>query len=74
MMLPMMHKAKTPAKMAQDLKVIEADPDIPPNETIYIKNINDRVKLSVLKAYLEQIFNQFGTIRQIVAMGSFWRR
>lgn len=46
MMLPMMHKAKTPAKMAQDLKVIEADPDIPPNETIYIKNINDRVKLS----------------------------
>ncbi|XP_026192116.1 U1 small nuclear ribonucleoprotein A [Cyclospora cayetanensis] len=50
------------------------DSSIPPNCTIYVSNINDRIKLKELKENLKSMFKQFGEIRQIVAMGSFWRR
>ncbi|KFH02474.1 RNA recognition motif-containing protein [Toxoplasma gondii VAND] len=50
------------------------DMSIPPNQTIYINNINDKVKLPELKENLRSMFKQFGEIRQIVAMSSFWRR
>ncbi|XP_954754.1 U1 snRNP protein, putative [Theileria annulata] len=54
--------------------VIEADPSIPPNQTLYIKNINDRIKIDVLKRDLMELFGKYGKILQIVAMKSFWRR
>lgn len=50
------------------------DMTIPPNQTIYINNINDKVKLPELKENLRSMFKQFGEIREIVAMSSFWRR
>eukprot|EP00922_Rhytidocystis_sp_ex-Travisia-forbesii_P052054 GHVS01077265.1.p1 GENE.GHVS01077265.1~~GHVS01077265.1.p1 ORF type:complete len:394 (-),score=63.53 GHVS01077265.1:470-1522(-) len=49
-------------------------PSVPPNETLYVNNLNDRVKAEELKKHLNSIFKQFGEIREIIAMKSFWRR
>ncbi|KAM6940256.1 U2 small nuclear ribonucleoprotein B'' [Xenentodon cancila] len=42
--------------------------DIRPNHTIYINNINDKVKKEELKRSLYALFSQFGQIVNIVAM------
>uniref|UniRef100_A0A671VTU9 Small nuclear ribonucleoprotein polypeptide B2 n=1 Tax=Sparus aurata TaxID=8175 RepID=A0A671VTU9_SPAAU len=42
--------------------------DIRPNHTIYINNINDKVKKEELKRSLYALFSQFGQIVEIVAM------
>ncbi|XP_034045206.1 U2 small nuclear ribonucleoprotein B'' [Thalassophryne amazonica] len=42
--------------------------DIRPNHTIYINNINDKVKKEELKRSLYALFSQFGQIINIVAM------
>ncbi|CAF1057756.1 unnamed protein product [Didymodactylos carnosus] len=39
-----------------------------PNNTIYVNNLNERVKLNELKKYLFAIFSKFGTILDIVAL------
>lgn len=49
-------------------------PSIPPNETLYVNNLNDKVNPEEVKKHLRSIFKQFGEIRDIVAMKSFWRR
>lgn len=42
--------------------------DVPPNQTIYINNLNEKVKKEELKKALYAIFNQFGTILDVVAL------
>ncbi|XP_028414832.1 U1 small nuclear ribonucleoprotein A-like [Dendronephthya gigantea] len=42
--------------------------DNPPNQTIYINNLNEKVKKDELKKSLYAIFSQFGNILDIVAM------
>ncbi|XP_060695395.1 U2 small nuclear ribonucleoprotein B'' isoform X1 [Hemiscyllium ocellatum] len=42
--------------------------DIRPNQTIYINNINDKVKKEELKRALYALFSQFGQIVDIVAL------
>ncbi|XP_002163097.2 U1 small nuclear ribonucleoprotein A [Hydra vulgaris] len=42
--------------------------DIPPNQTIYINNLNEKVKKEELKKALYAIFTQFGSILDVVAM------
>ncbi|AWP05075.1 putative U2 small nuclear ribonucleoprotein B'' isoform 2 [Scophthalmus maximus] len=42
--------------------------DIRPNHTIYVNNINDKVKKEELKRSLYALFSQFGQIVDIVAM------
>uniref|UniRef100_A0A3Q3IX01 RRM domain-containing protein n=1 Tax=Monopterus albus TaxID=43700 RepID=A0A3Q3IX01_MONAL len=42
--------------------------DIRPNHTIYINNINDKIKKEELKRSLYALFSQFGQIIDIVAM------
>ncbi|CAK6981487.1 U2 small nuclear ribonucleoprotein B'' [Scomber scombrus] len=42
--------------------------DIRPNHTIYINNINDKVKKEELKRSLYALFSQFGQVVEIVAM------
>ncbi|XP_042341505.1 U2 small nuclear ribonucleoprotein B''-like [Plectropomus leopardus] len=42
--------------------------DIRPNHTIYINNINDKVKKEEMKRSLYALFSQFGQIIDIVAM------
>lgn len=40
--------------------------DVPPNHTIYINNLNEKIKKSQLKKSLYAVFSQFGTILDIV--------
>lgn len=42
--------------------------DVPPNQTIYINNLNEKVKKEELKKALYAIFNQFGSILDVVAL------
>ncbi|KAK7165798.1 hypothetical protein R3I93_005773 [Phoxinus phoxinus] len=42
--------------------------DIRPNHTIYINNVNDRIKKEELKRSLYALFSQFGQIMDIVAL------
>ncbi|XP_038570851.1 U2 small nuclear ribonucleoprotein B'' [Micropterus salmoides] len=42
--------------------------DIRPNHTIYINNVNDKVKKEELKRALYALFSQFGQVVDIVAM------
>jgi RNA recognition motif-containing protein len=42
--------------------------DIPPNQTIYVNNLNEKTKKDDLKKSLYAIFSQFGTILEIIAM------
>ncbi|XP_072318505.1 U2 small nuclear ribonucleoprotein B'' isoform X2 [Eucyclogobius newberryi] len=42
--------------------------DIRPNHTIYINNINDKVKKEELKRSLYALFSQFGQVMDIVAL------
>lgn len=42
--------------------------DIRPNHTIYINNLNEKIKKEELKKSLYAIFSQFGQILDIVAL------
>ncbi|GMP89844.1 hypothetical protein ACSBR2_032526 [Camellia fascicularis] len=42
--------------------------DIPPNQSIYIKNLNEKVKKEELKRSLYALFSQYGRILDIVAL------
>ncbi|KAL6200435.1 hypothetical protein ACLB2K_030216 [Fragaria x ananassa] len=42
--------------------------DIPPNQTIYIKNLNEKVKKEELKRSLYCLFSQYGKILDVVAL------
>lgn len=42
--------------------------DTQPNHTIYVNNLNEKVKIEELKKSLYAVFSQFGTILDIVAM------
>ncbi|SCP03182.1 U1 small nuclear ribonucleoprotein A, putative [Plasmodium malariae] len=55
-------------------KVITADPSIQPNETLYVKNLNDRIKSEEMKKSLKDLFKQYGVIEDLIVMKSFWRK
>ncbi|KAJ3682878.1 hypothetical protein LUZ60_013105 [Juncus effusus] len=42
--------------------------DIPPNQTIYIRNLDEKVKKEELKRSLYALFSQFGRILDVVAL------
>lgn len=42
--------------------------EVPPNQTIYINNLNEKIKQEELKKSLQAMFSQFGTILDVVAM------
>ncbi|PON64185.1 U1 small nuclear ribonucleoprotein A/U2 small nuclear ribonucleoprotein B'' [Parasponia andersonii] len=42
--------------------------DIPPNQTIYIKNLNEKIKKEELKRSLYALFSQYGRILDVVAL------
>jgi RNA recognition motif-containing protein len=41
--------------------------EIEPSPTIYINNLNEKIKKDVLKKLLYMLFSQYGKVRQIVA-------
>jgi len=51
-----------------------ADPVLPPNKTLYVNNIDDRINTERLKRELKSMFRNFGEVLEVVAMNSFWRR
>jgi U2 small nuclear ribonucleoprotein B'' len=40
---------------------------VQPNHTLYINNINEKIKKNVLKKLLYMLFSQYGKVVQIVA-------
>ncbi|CAN8285407.1 unnamed protein product [Cochlearia groenlandica] len=42
--------------------------DIPPNQSIYVKNINEKIKKEELKRSLYCLFSQYGRILDVVAL------
>ncbi|KAF9612480.1 hypothetical protein IFM89_000228 [Coptis chinensis] len=42
--------------------------DVPPNQTIYIKNLNEKIKKDDLKRSLYALFSQYGRIMDVVAL------
>jgi len=41
--------------------------DIPPNQTLFVKNLNGKLKLHDLKANLYELFTRYGDIHEVVA-------
>lgn len=45
----------------------DTTPTVPPNMTIYINNINEKIKIDELKKSLNAVFSQFGKILDVLA-------
>merc|ERR1719217_735484 len=48
--------------------------DLPPNQTLYVNNLNDKINPETLKKSLREVFAAFGGIMEIIAMKSLRRR
>jgi len=48
--------------------------DLPPNQTLYVNNLNDKINPETLKKSLREVFAAFGGIMDIIAMKSLKRR
>lgn len=44
------------------------DDDLPPNKSIYINNLNEKIKKQELRKSLYAMFSQFGTVLDVVAL------
>eukprot|EP00927_Polykrikos_kofoidii_P038546 TRINITY_DN3294_c0_g1_i4.p1 TRINITY_DN3294_c0_g1~~TRINITY_DN3294_c0_g1_i4.p1 ORF type:complete len:299 (+),score=70.64 TRINITY_DN3294_c0_g1_i4:68-964(+) len=62
---------QAPARAQQPPKPIES---LPPNQTVYVNNLNDRINVETLKKSLREVFTAFGGIIDIIAMKSLKRR
>ena len=51
-----------------------AEAEIPPRETIYVNNLNERINREELKKSLYAAFSQFGPILDVVALTTFKMR
>src|SRR5271156_2546668 len=40
---------------------------VSPNKTLYVRNLDESIKLPILKQDLETIFSQFGTVLNVIA-------
>lgn len=58
-------------KTASATKPIE---NLPPNQTVYVNNLNDKINVETLKKSLREVFAAFGGIIEIIAMKSLKRR
>jgi len=47
---------------------------LPPNQTLYVNNLNDKINVETLKKSLREVFAAFGGIIDIIAMKSLKRR
>lgn len=46
----------------------DAEEQVPPNQTIYINNLNEKIKKEELRKSLYAMFSQFGTVLDVVAL------
>ncbi|KAJ9171801.1 hypothetical protein P3X46_015115 [Hevea brasiliensis] len=54
-------------KNVADVNNVNTGTEIPPNVTIYINNLNEKIKIDELKKSLHAVFSQFGKILEILA-------
>eukprot|EP00747_Dinoflagellata_sp_TGD_P039914 gnl/TRDRNA2_/TRDRNA2_140547_c0_seq1.p1 gnl/TRDRNA2_/TRDRNA2_140547_c0~~gnl/TRDRNA2_/TRDRNA2_140547_c0_seq1.p1 ORF type:complete len:261 (-),score=56.60 gnl/TRDRNA2_/TRDRNA2_140547_c0_seq1:67-849(-) len=47
---------------------------LPPNQSLYVNNLNDKINTEQLRKSLREVFTAFGTIVDIIAMKSLKRR
>jgi len=48
--------------------------DIPPNQTLYVNNLNEKIKIPDLKCTLLELFSAYGEVIDIVAAGSLKKK
>lgn len=48
--------------------------DVPPNQTLYVNNLNEKIKVPELKCCLLELFATYGEVIDIVAAGSLKRK
>ncbi|OJJ81354.1 U1A/U2B"/SNF family RNA-binding protein [Aspergillus glaucus CBS 516.65] len=49
------------------MATVAANSSIPPSPTVYVRNLQERIKVDNLKEALEELFAEYGTIVEIVA-------
>ncbi|KTW31660.1 uncharacterized protein T551_00921 [Pneumocystis jirovecii RU7] len=64
----MEHESELPLPKNKKTPVIPTELSVlPPSETIYIRNLSEKVKIDILKKSLEAVFSSYGTILDIIA-------
>eukprot|EP00930_Biecheleria_cincta_P103166 TRINITY_DN9509_c0_g1_i2.p1 TRINITY_DN9509_c0_g1~~TRINITY_DN9509_c0_g1_i2.p1 ORF type:complete len:271 (-),score=54.62 TRINITY_DN9509_c0_g1_i2:41-778(-) len=48
--------------------------DIPPNQTLYVNNLNEKIKIPELKSCLLELFSSYGEVIDVVAAGALKRK
>jgi len=48
--------------------------DIPPNQTLYVNNLNERIKVPELKCCLTELFGAYGEVIDIIAFGTLKKK
>nr|POE45360.1 u1 small nuclear ribonucleoprotein a [Quercus suber] len=67
---PFSHLVQRPEK-AKMAKINTIGTEVPPTVTIYINNLNEKIKLEELKKSLHAVFSQFGKILEVLAFKTF---
>eukprot|EP01054_Gregarina_sp_Poly1_P005723 Gregarina_sp_Poly_1__5722@NODE_3007_length_1456_cov_172_767459_g209_i2_p1_GENE_NODE_3007_length_1456_cov_172_767459_g209_i2NODE_3007_length_1456_cov_172_767459_g209_i2_p1_ORF_typecomplete_len316_score62_04RRM_1/PF00076_22/6_3e12RRM_1/PF00076_22/1_9e08RRM_5/PF13893_6/2_8e14RRM_5/PF13893_6/2RRM_Rrp7/PF17799_1/32RRM_Rrp7/PF17799_1/2_8e05RRM_occluded/PF16842_5/7e05RRM_occluded/PF16842_5/23Limkainb1/PF11608_8/0_0001Limkainb1/PF11608_8/6_2e02DUF4523/PF15023_6/3_5e05DUF4523/PF15023_6/2_3e03Calcipressin len=70
-MMNLMMRLTRPEKHVQSN---EPDMTLKPVRTLYVNNLNDRIKIPKLRELLQSKFEPFGQIENMLTMKSFWRR
>ncbi|CAE8652767.1 unnamed protein product [Polarella glacialis] len=48
--------------------------DVPPNQTLYVNNLSEKVKIPELKSCLLELFSSFGEVVDVVAAGAIKKK
>jgi len=48
--------------------------DVPPNQTLYVNNLNEKIKVPELKCCLMELFGTYGEVIDIVAFGTLMKK
>jgi len=48
--------------------------DIPPNQTLYVNNLNEKIKVPEMKCCLTELFGTYGEVIEIVAFGTLKKK
>lgn len=48
--------------------------DVPPNQTLYVNNLNEKIKIPELKETLLELFSTYGEVIDVVAAGALKRK
>jgi len=48
--------------------------DIPPNQTLYVNNLNEKIKVPELKCCMTELFGSYGEVLDIIAFGTLKKK